>query len=212
MLSMDDLFHRYTSVTLSPPATLGQHIVSHAMSAFLLLYASRFHKNPLHIDSTVCKISRRMRNICVQKAYIEARTLFINWSLLAYDRNLTVHVLIFPTILSNNGWHWLRDKFFELSGTPRYLKGRVPLVKPVYINILCWMGSGTPPKYTKLLARSPDTLENCWKHSNNSAVDGMSPLQNNKRSLQSLVGIFVVFYISDGTWTHSYFSVISIVL
>ena len=73
MLSMDDLFHRYTSVTLSPPATLGQHIVSHAMSAFLLLYASRFHKNLLHIDLTVCKIFLGMRNICVQKACIEVR-------------------------------------------------------------------------------------------------------------------------------------------
>jgi len=142
----------YMSITFSPPATFGQQSMSHATSAFPLTCVSPFHRNLLHIVSILFRTFFGSRKICDQNPCIEISTLFTNYNLPAYDKNLTVHVVILPSILSIKGWHCPTDSFLELKGTPRYLKGSSSLTKPVFCRITFCISTDTPPNYTQLLA------------------------------------------------------------
>lgn len=174
---------------MSPPTIFGLHNVSQAISVFPFVCASPFQRNLLHITYTLCSTCLGKRNICAQKVRIEIRTLLTNCNLPAKDRNLTVHVEILPNILSRRGWHCSTESFLELRGTPRYLKASSPLVNSVCCSINYWVASNTPPKYIQLLfwlGMSQDTLENFWKHSCSRVVEGITPLQNSRRSSAKL--------------------------
>lgn len=140
------------SITVSSPTTFGHQRMSHATSAFPLTCVSPFHRNLLHVISILFRTCFGSRKICDQKACIDISTLFTNCNLPAYDKNLTVRVVILPIILSISGWHYPTDNFLELKGTPMYLKGSSPLTEPVFCRITCCISADTPPKYTQLLA------------------------------------------------------------
>lgn len=120
-----------------------------------------------------------------QKACIPNKILWTSWTLPTYESFLAGHEVIFYVILSIKGCHCMILNFFVDRGTPRYLKGRSPVVNPKCCKICCCSAIETPPKYTALLlwlACSPDIFVNGKNLWYTASTDIISPLAKIKRS------------------------------
>ena len=70
-----------------------------------------------------------------QKHSTFCKTDLISSVLPAYERDAPAQALMYPKILSMKGLNWTIDSLDVATGMPRYLKGKVPWVKPVIFLI-----------------------------------------------------------------------------
>ena len=92
---------------------------------------------------------------------------------------------IFAVIFSTKSLHSPLESLLAVIGSPRYLKGRWPSVKPVISRHFCWIVEQSPPKTMldfSMFALNPEQIVNWWKASIIIWSEGGWALQNKIKS------------------------------
>lgn len=126
-----------------------------------------------------------MGRIDNQKHSTPCNTDLINSVLPAYEREAPAQALIYPDILSMKGLNWAIESLDAATGMPRYLKGKIPWLKPVVLLIIS-VSVGLMPAEKKLdldkLIFKPEHSPNQISFSMIRETEVGSPLERRMRS------------------------------
>jgi len=128
-------FNFFKDLMPKPPCSVGLHIFFQAtVTSFL------FAILPLHMKFLIAASKPLIKDTCQSQIVIEWINMlwimdFTNWTLPAIDNREAFQNDIFDFILYTMGWRWQTLGFPLKIGTPKYVKGNVPILKPMRLTM-----------------------------------------------------------------------------
>jgi len=135
------------SRTTRPPSFFGKQTCFQATRADLFLCKSLIHRKLQHKLIILLITKAGIRKMLIQNWTTACKTDLINSKRPAKERCLPIQLWIDNSNLGRIWDNWLASSLCGLSGTPRYLKEKLPSVNLEERRMVCFTSLVTPTKY-----------------------------------------------------------------